>query len=183
MASVIGIELEGRINLLENADEKSILNANVNITKMKFNQDILELYQYNGKTDTDLQGASDFIINSSLSYRTRSKNEFIASISGNYSSDKIYALGSPEDFVNSATLFNDEIIEKGFISLDLVVSKKINDNLSLKIIGKNLFNPRIDQTQVITVFDASDIILSQVNETIQSYKRGSLLTIGFSYKF
>ena len=183
MASVIGIELEGRINLLENADEKSILNANVNITKMKFNQDILELYQYNGKTDTDLQGASDFIINSSLSYRTRSKNEFIASISGNYSSDKIYALGSPEDFVNSATLFNDEIIEKGFISLDLVVSKKINDKLSLKIIGKNLFNPRIDQTQVITVFDASDIILSQVNETIQSYKRGSLLTIGFSYKF
>ena len=101
----------------------------------------------------------------------------------NYSSDKIYALGSPEDFVNSATLFNDEIIEKGFISLDLVVSKKINDKLSLKIIGKNLFNPRIDQTQVITVFDASDIILSQVNETIQSYKRGSLLTIGFSYKF
>ena len=182
-ASVLGIELEGRINLIENDDEKSILSANATISRMWFSQDILELYQYNGQTDTGLQGASDFIVNSSLSYRSRSEKEFIVSISGNYSSDKIYALGSPEDFVNSATLFNDEIIEKGFVSLDLVASKKINEKLSLRIIGKNLLNPRIDQTQVVTIFDASNTIVSKSNKTVQSYKRGSLFNIGFSYKF
>ena len=31
--------------------------------------------------------------------------------------------------------------EKGFVSLDLVASKKINEKLSLRIIGKNLLNP------------------------------------------
>ena len=183
MASVVGIELEGRINLIENDDEKSILSTNATITQMWFNQDILELYQYNNITDTNLQGASDFITNVSVSYNSRTAKEFTASISGNYSSDKIYALGSPEDFVNSATLFNDEIIEKGFVSVDLVASKKINEKLSLRIIGKNLLNPKIDQTQVVTVFDANNTIVSKTNETVQSYKRGSLFNIGFSYKF
>ena len=163
--------------------KKNILSANATISRMWFSQDILELYQYNGQTNTGLQGASDFIINSSLSYRSRSQKEFMVSMSGNYSSDKTYALGSPEDFVNSATLFNDEIIEKGFVSLDLVASKKINEKLSLRIIGKNLLNPRIDQTQVVTIFDASNTIVSKSNETVQSYKRGSLFNIGFSYKF
>ena len=182
-SSVFGIELEGRINLVENDDEKSILSANMNLTKMWFNQDILELYQYNGQKETGLQGASDFIVNSSISFRSRSEKEFLASITGNYSSDKIYALGSPEDFTNSATLFNDEIIEKGFVSLDLVVSKKINKKLSVRVVGKNLLNPRIEQKQLITVFDANDNIVSLTNQTVQSYKRGSVINIGFNYKF
>jgi outer membrane receptor protein involved in Fe transport len=182
-STVFGIELEGRINLVENDDEKSILSANMNLTKMWFNQDILELYQYNGQKEAALQGASDFIVNSSISFRSRSEKEFLASITGNYSSDKIYALGSPEDFTNSATLFNDEIIEKGFVSLDLVVSKKINNKLSVRVVGKNLLNPRIEQKQLITVFDANDNIVSLTNQTVQSYKRGSVINIGFNYKF
>jgi outer membrane receptor protein involved in Fe transport len=75
-STVFGIELEGRINLVENDDEKSILSANMNLTKMWFNQDILELYQYNGQKETGLQGASDFIVNSSISFRSRSEKEF-----------------------------------------------------------------------------------------------------------
>ena len=62
-------------------------------------------------------------------------------------------------------------------------SKKIKEKLSLRIIGKNLLNPRIDQTQVVTIFDASNTIVSKSNKTVQSYKRGSLFNIGFSYKF
>jgi len=182
-STVFGIELEGRINLVENDEEKSILSANMNLTKMWFNQDILELYQYNGQKEAALQGASDFIVNSSISFRSRSEKEFLASITGNYSSDKIYALGSPEDFTNSATLFNDEIIEKGFVSLDLVVSKKINKKLSVRVVGKNLLNPRIEQKQLITVFDANNNIVSLTNQTVQSYKRGSVINIGFNYKF
>ena len=182
-ASVFGIELEGRINIIENDDEKSILSANANLTQMWFNQDILELFQYNNITNTNLQGASDFIANGSISYNSRTTKEFIASITGNYSSDKIYALGSPEDFVNSATLFNDEIIEKGFVSLDLVISKKLNDKFLLRFTGKNLLNPNIDQTQLVTVFDANDNIVEVSNQKVQSYKKGSLFSLGVSYKF
>ena len=182
-ATVFGIELEGRVDILKNEDEQSILSANANLTQMWFNQDISELFQYKGITESDLQGASDFIFNGSVSYNSRSEKEFIATLTGNYSSDKVFALGSPEDFANSATLFNDEIIEKGFVTLDLVVSKKLSEKFSMRLVGRNLLNPSIDQTQVITVFDANDNIVSVTNQTVQSYKKGSQLSLGLTYKF
>lgn len=182
-ATVFGIELEGRMNIIENEDERSILNANANFTKMWFNQDLSELFQYKGQTESGLQGASDFIVNGSISYNNRAKKEFIATLTGNYSSDKIFALGSPEDFTNSATLFNDEIIEKGFVTLDLVMSKKLNDKFSIKFTGKNLLNPSIEQTQQVTVFDANDSIISSTNQTVQSYKKGSQFSLGVTFNF
>jgi len=109
--------------LLKNEEEESILNITGNITKMWLNQDLLKDFQYKNSTASSLQGASDFIVNGSLSYTNNQEKEFAASLTGNYASDKIFALGSPEDFSNSATLYNDEIIEKGFVTLDLVVSK------------------------------------------------------------
>ena len=182
-ANVFGIELEGRVNILEDEDQRSILSANANLTKMWFNQDLSELFQYKGQTESGLQGASDFILNGSVSYNNRAKKEFIATLTGNYSSDKIYALGSPEDFANSATLFNDEIIEKGFVTLDVVMSKKLSDKLSLKFTGRNLLNPSIKQTQQVTVFDANDIVISSTNQTVQSYKKGSQISLGLSLNF
>ncbi len=182
-ATVFGIELEGRVNLIENEDEKSIVNMTTNITKMWFNQDLFNEFQYFNKTESDLQGASDFILNSSISYNNRKENEFIATLTGNYSSDKIYALGGQEDDANKATLFNDEIIEKGFVSLDLVMSKKFNKHLSVKLSAKNLLNPSIEQTQQITRFDANDNIISSMKDTVQSYKKGSQLSLGLTYKF
>ena len=111
--------------------------------------------------------------------------EFIATLSGNYASDKIFALGSPEDLVNSATLFNGEIIEKGFVSLDLVMSKEISKKLSVKLIGRNLLNPDIQQTQKVTEFEntGSGQILGVVDQLVQTYKRGSQISLNFSYKF
>jgi hypothetical protein len=44
-------------------------------------------------------------------------------------------------------------------------------------------NPRIEQKQLITVFDANNNIVSLTNPTVQSYKRGSVINIGFNYKF
>lgn len=139
----------------------------VNATKMWFKQDLLEEFQYNNKTETDLQGASGFILNGALTFSNNKENEFMATLSGNYSSDKILALGAPEDFANSATLFNNEILEKAFTSLDLIVSKKISERVSLKFSGKNILNPKIEQTQEIKPFsgDAS-------TEIVSSYKKG-----------
>ncbi len=184
-ATVFGIEIESRLNIIENDDEKSLLSANFNITKMWFNQDLYTNFQYSNVEESGLQGASDFITNASLSFNSRTEKEFTATVSGNYASDKIFALGSPEDLVNSATLFNDEIIEKGFVSLDLVLSKEITENLIIKIVGRNLLNPDIQQTQKVTDFDnsGSGEINGVTNEVVQSYKRGSQLSFNFTYKF
>lgn len=184
-ATVFGIELESRLNIIENDDEKSILSTSFNITKMWFNQDLYTNFQYSNVEESGLQGASDFITNASLSFNSRSEKEFTATVSGNYASDKIFALGSPEDLVNSATLFNDEIIEKGFVSLDLILSKEITDNLIIKVVGRNLLNPDIQQTQKVTEFDnsGSGAIIDVTNQVVQSYKRGSQLSFNLTYKF
>ena len=178
-ANVFGVEVETRLNLIENEEEKSVLNFNANITKMWFNQDLLEAFQYKNVTESDLQGASDLILNGALGYNNQKEKTFIATITGNYSSDKIFALGSPEDFANSHVFYNDEIIEKGFFTMDLVVSKKITNKLLLKFIGKNLLNPNIEQTQLIRDINTS----VETKEIVSSYKKGSLLSLSLKYTF
>jgi outer membrane receptor protein involved in Fe transport len=178
-ANVYGVEFEAKTDLLKNGDDEGILNLTGNITKMWLEQDLLKDFQYKDITTSSLQGASDFIANGTLSYNNKKENEFIATLTGNYSSDKIFALGSPEDFANSAALYNDEIIEKGFIALDLVVSKEITENLLIKLVGRNLLNPEIKQTQKVR----SLITSIETNETVLSYKKGSQLTVSIKYTF
>lgn len=178
-ATVYGIELEGRLELLENEDEKSLLNINTNVTKMWFNQDLSEFFQYKNKTETDLQGASDLIWNGSFNYNSQTKNEFNATLTGNYSSDKVYVLGSAEDFTNSAVFYNDEIIEQGFFTLDMVLSKMLTEKLQLKLVGRNLLNPRINQKQVIRDINTG----IETNETVLSYKKGAQINLSLKYNF
>ncbi|MGB2274014.1 MAG: TonB-dependent receptor domain-containing protein [Flavicella sp.] len=176
-ADVYGLEFEGRKDLFDTDNAK--LNLNFNITKMWFNQDLRKNFQYKGKTSTDLQGASDFIVNTSFSFSDKSEKEFVATAAFNYASDKVSVLGAPEDFASSETLYNDEIIEKGFVTLDLVVSKKLSDKLSMRLQGKNLLNPAIEQTQLIR----SLVDGVETNETVVSYKKGSQITLSLNYKF
>jgi len=178
-ANVYGIEFEARLGLIENEDEESILDFNTNITKMWFNQDILEEFQYNNITESDLQGASDLILNSSLSYNSQTEKEFNATITGNYSSDKVFALGSPEDNTNSDVFYNDEIIEKGFVSLDLVVSKMLTEKLQIKLVGRNLLNPDIQQTQLIKDINTG----VETDEVVLSYKKGAQVNLILKYNF
>jgi hypothetical protein len=146
---------------------------------MWLNQDLYENFQYKDVTESSLQGASDFILNSSLSFSNKKEKEFLATLTGNYSSDKIFSLGGAEGYVNRATEFNDQIIEKGFVTLDLVMSKELTKNLQVKLVGRNLMNPEIKQTQ-----DIKNIITGvETNETVLSYKKGSQLTLGFTYNF
>tara|TARA_B110000240_G_C13249834_1_gene346951 strand:+ start:12 stop:674 length:663 start_codon:yes stop_codon:yes gene_type:complete len=178
-ATIYGFELEARTNLLKNDDDEGILNMTANVTKMWLNQDLLEDFQYKNITSSSLQGAAGFIANGSLSYGDKKEKEFVATLTGNYSSDKIFALGSPEDLVNSDKFYNDEIIEKGFVTLDLVVSKELSKNLLVKLVGRNLLNPDIKQTQLVR----SLINGVETNQTVLSYKKGSQLTVSFKYTF
>jgi len=178
-ANIYGIELEGRVSFLENKNQENLMNLTGNVTKMWLTQDLLTNFQYNNKTTSSLQGASDFIINSTLTYNNKKEREFVATLTGNYSSDKIFALGNPESFVSSDTLFNDEIIEKGFVTLDLVLSKEITEKLTARFIGGNLLNPSIKQTQ-----DIRNLNTGLTNtETVLQYKKGSQLSLNFKYTF
>ncbi len=178
-ATIYGFELEARTDLLKNDDGEGVLNMTANVTKMWLNQDLLEDFQYKDITSSSLQGAAGFIANGSLSYGDKKEKEFVATLTGNYSSDKIFALGSPEDLVNSDKFYNDEIIEKGFVTLDLVVSKELSKNLQVKVVGRNLLNPDIKQAQLVK----SLINGVETNETVLSYRKGSQLTVSFKYKF
>jgi outer membrane receptor protein involved in Fe transport len=178
-ANVYGAELEAKTDLIKNDDDEGILNLTGNVTKMWLTQDLLKDFQYKDVTTSSLQGASDFIANGSLSFSNNKEKEFIATLTGNYSSDKIFALGSPEDFANSDIYYNDEIIEKGFVSLDLVMSKELTKNLVVKLVGRNLLNPEIKQTQFVKSF----ITNIETNETVLSYKKGSQLTVSIKYTF
>lgn len=178
-ADVFGLELETRLGLLKNADEDNIIDFNANVTKMWFEQNLYKEFQYNNKSTSGLQGASDLIINSSVSYNNLREHAFIATLSANYASDKIFALGSPEDLEQSDIMFNEEIIEKGFVTLDVILSKAINKNLTIKALAQNILNPVIKQTQEIT--DIPTGVMT--NETVQSYKRGADFSLNLSYKF
>jgi hypothetical protein len=167
------------LNIIENEEQEGIVDLNFNITKMWFDQDLFENFQYKKKKESELQGASDFIFNGAISFKSQSENQFIATLTGNYSSDKIFALGSPEDFNNSAVLYNDEIIEKGFFTLGLVVSKKLNKNLELRLSGQNLLNPDIEQTQGVRNINTG----VETDELVSSYKNGIDTRLTLKYNF
>ncbi len=175
-ADVFGLEAEARLNLYKT--ENNIFRMILNGTRMWLTQDLLENYQFNNKTTSSLQGASEFIANLSLSYENRI-HHWMASLSGNYSSDKIFALGSPKDAANRDIYYNDEIIEEGFTTLDAVVSKDITDHLSLKFTARNLLNPDIKLTQDVRDLNSGE----ETNYTVDSYKKGIKLQLSINYTF
>lgn len=150
-------------------------------------QDLLEIFdedgnfvrtfRYKGLTKTELQGASDWIVNTTLNFSTNTENPFEAALTGNYTSDKVYALGAPEIQTSSDINYNDAIVEKGFIRLDLLLNKKINDHLKIGLSGKNLLDPEIKRTQLIRPSTTG----VETEETVLSYTKG--LQIGFNVNY
>jgi len=187
-AEVYGLEVEGRVNLIS-GDERPNLKLNVNASRMWHKQDLKEVFdsegnfirtfRYKGLTETDLQGASDWIVNGSLNFSTNTENPFEVTVSGNFASDRIYALGAPEFQTSGDINYNDAIIEKGFVSLDLILSKEITKNFKIGISGKNILNPEIKRTQLIKPSTTN----VETEETVLSYTRGARFGLNLNYTF
>ncbi|HIB36552.1 TonB-dependent receptor [Mesonia sp.] len=190
-AEVYGLELEANVGLISSEEENGVnLDLGFNFTRMWHTQDlktnyneegnIASTFRYNGKSEIGLEGASDYIVNTSFNFSTNWEKEFNANISGNYSSDKIYAIGSaPDSQTIESNLYNNEIIEKGFVTLNATLNQEITKNFSVNFKALNLLDPEIERTQ-----DVLDIPTGQENtETIRSYKKGMTLSLGFNYKF
>lgn len=187
-AQILGLELESRVDLLSMEEGHGIdMNLGLNATRMWHEQDLKEIrdengsflrtFRYKGLTKTDLQGASDWIFNSSLNMITGSKNPLMMSLSASYASDKVYALGAPERQSDSETFYNDAIIEKGFVTLDAVITKELGTHWSLKLSGKNLLNPEIERVQNIRPSTTG----IETTEIVRSYTRGTILSVGINY--
>ncbi|MFA7085007.1 MAG: hypothetical protein WC141_10830, partial [Arcobacteraceae bacterium] len=171
-----GLEAEARFNLFKN--ELQSLRMILNGTRMWVSQDLLEAYQYNNKTSSGLQGASELITNLTLSYSHLPAN-WQVSLSGNYSSDRIYAMGSPKDANNRDYLYNDEIIEKGVITLDAVVSKGLTDHLTVKLLARNLLNPEMQMKQNLCDLNSREV----ENLVVESYRKGMRMQLSVNYTF
>jgi len=150
---------------------------------------LLRTFKYGDNTETDLQGASDWIFNTSLNFNTEGENPFAASLSANFASDKIFALGVPTDQANRVAFYDDSIIEKGFVVLDAVISKEFGKHWKATFTGKNLLNPTVEQVQNILQNPgevlANPDTASRVtrDETVLSYTNGVGISLGVSYKF
>ena len=174
-----------------------------NATRMWTNQDLKEIrtetgglirsFQYGLNTETELQGAPDYIVNTSLNFSTAGKNPFSTSVTANYASDKIFALGVPTDQVNRDIFYDDAIVEKGFVVLDATVTKEFGDHWQVRLTGRNLLNPLIRQTQEV-LRDINLLAPLPIEErltaprrieeiTVESYKIGRTISLGFNYKF
>lgn len=189
-AEVYGLELEARLQLFQAIDEDDFdLDLQFNAARMWHSQELKEVfneegtfiktYQYKGLTEVGLQGASDWIMNSSLSFNSGNENPWSGSISANYASDKIYALGAPSIQTMSETEYDDAVIEEGFVTLNALLGKDLGKGWSLKLVGKNLLNPEIKRTQKVRP-NTTGI---ETNETVRSYFKGTELSLGISYKF
>lgn len=193
-AEVYGFELETKVDLIKANEELETptgynLDLNFNATRMWHSQDLKEVrdadgtfirtFRYKNLTKTGLQGASDWIVNASLNFSTPTENPFSASLTANYASDKIFALGAPEIQSQSETFYNDAIIEKGFVALDAVVTKEFGPHWTLRFIGRNLLNPEIRRTQLVKPSTTG----IETEETVRSYTSGATLNLGFSYSF
>ncbi|SDL61203.1 Outer membrane receptor proteins, mostly Fe transport [Salinimicrobium catena] len=189
-AEIYGLELESKLELISIQNGAAYdLNLGFNASRMWHSQDLKEVrdadgtfirtFQYKGLTETGLQGASDWIFNGSLNFQTGNENPFMASLVANYASDKIFALGAPERQSESETFYNDAIVEKGFVTLNAVLSQDLGEHWSLKFTGKNLLNPKIERIQKIKPSTTG----IETTETVRSYTRGAVLSLGINYSF
>ena len=191
-AEVYGIELEARVNILDggDTDDQPKLRVNFNASRMWHEQDLKEVFdeatgtlirsfRYKGLTKTELQGASDWIVNSSINFDSNKENPFLASLVGNYASDRVFALGAPEIQTSSDTNYNDAIVENGFVTLDLILSKQFGEHWRVGLNARNLINPEIKRTQLIRPSTTG----IETNETVLSYTRGRQIGLNLNYTF
>lgn len=195
-AEIFGLEAETKIDLIkaiENDEDGSLsgseLNLVFNATRMWHTQDLKEVFnedgqlersfRYKGISETDLEGASDWIFNTSLNFNTTGENPWAAALTANYASDKIFSLGVPTDQANRDTLYDDAIVENGFVVLNTVISKEFGRHWKLSFNGENLLNPVIKQTQLVR----SPITNIETEETVLSYTSGVGISFGLSYNF
>lgn len=115
-----------------------------------------------------LQGASPYLVNLDVNYSPKLANDKEASFS------LVYNLRGPR--VSSVGINGvNNVIEKEFHSLDFVLGYSFNKTLKMKLQAKNIINQEQKFTQEIADTGQS--------QTVEYYKKGLSLGLGFSLDF
>ena len=171
-----GAELEIRKNIFSQDKENGAkISSGLNVSYLYTSQDldaqkIQEETNYNvAFTDTKsaFTGASDLLINADVTYFKEwkdKKTSITSTIAFTYFSDRINAIG---------TNGNGNLVDKAVGTLDLINRFKINKNLGLSIIARNLLDPKIERTQENSNGDVKML----------SYKKGMTFSLNLNYQF
>ncbi len=169
--SVLGVELETRKNLITNSDDETQLSLGFNFTYMDTSQDLISnsgLFSVSFDSNRDkLQGASDILINTSLTYSPTQFKTYkpIASLVFSYFSDRIGALGSGQ-------LGN--IVEQSVPVLDFIWKNKLGEHWEANLSVKNISDSPIKRIRERA---------SPNQVTLSDYQRGINTGITLKYKF
>jgi len=171
-ATIYGLELEVKKNILSNSKNQTLLSAGFNASYMHTEQDLYSSIQgtystsFNREKD-ELQGASPLLLNADLNFKPNFGEKIIPTFNLIYSyfSDRIYALGSGQ-------LGNK--IEKGFSTLDFVWKNQLGEHFELNFAAKNLLNPDIEIIREIT--NNQEVVL-------EKYKYGMNFGLQLKYNF
>lgn len=173
---VAGGEVEYRKQIFSFNDANSKkLTAGINASYLYSNQ---ELNSEKVERETDYQvdftnkksqftGASDLLLNADLSYLTEWSNKeksLNTTIAYSYFSDRINAIG---------TNGRGNLVDKAFGSLDFIAKTKLNKNLGLDFVVKNILDPTISRVQ--------ENVSGDVN--VLSYKKGLGISFKLNYSF
>lgn len=171
-----GAELEYRksiFNFKEGNTKKlsAGINASYLYSDQKLSSDkVIKETDYNvafTNKNSKLTGASDLLLNADLSFLTEWNNKesnLTSTIAYTYFSDRVYTIGT-----NS----RGNQIDKAFGSLDFITKTKLNKNLGLGLVVKNLLDPSIDRVQENANGDVN----------VLSYKKGVTVSLGLNYQF
>jgi outer membrane receptor protein involved in Fe transport len=177
-ATVYGVEIELRKNLLLNDNDNPMLSFGLNASYMKTEQDLFQningTYNLSFDRDTDeLQGASPFLLNADINYSPIFNNyKPTANLVYSYFADRIDALGSGQ-------LGN--VIEKSVGTLDFIWKNNFNDNFEINLSAQNLLNPKIRYVRETTLGNVE--VASANGKGISNYRRGMNIGIQLKYKF
>ena len=174
-ATVAGIEAEFNQQIFDFSNNvpgvKNNLTLNLNASWMAYaNQDLdnekvtreTNLSANFSEDETGITGASDLLLNADIMYfvqKEENKN-FLATLSFGFFSDRIVSIGT-------ATRGN--LVDKGFVSMNLNVKTQLSERVKLSLSAKNLLDPTISRVQEIQDVE------------VLNYKKGRFFGLSLTY--
>lgn len=174
-AVVAGVEAEFNQQLFDFSNgiygKKNNLSLNVNASWMAYSKQDLDNEKVSRETnlganftedETGLTGASDLLVNTDIMYFVQNEEHknFLATLSFGYFSDRIVSIG---------TASRGNMVDEGFISMNLTVKTQLNEHIKLSLSAKNLLDPTITRVQEIQDVE------------VLNYKKGRFFGLSLTY--
>jgi len=173
---VAGAELEYR-KLLFDYDEQNSkkLSAGINASYLYSHQElstekVIRETDYNvvfTDSKSKFTGASNLLLNTDLTFINEwneKKNNLTTTLAYTYFSDRVYAIGTND---------RGNLVDKAVGTLDFITKTKLNKNLGLGLIVRNILDPTINRVQENTSGDVN----------VLSYKKGLIMSLNLNYQF